>query len=74
MIYDVRTAEQEEISSIHFANKTYLATNIAFQITKGNGGKVKIEDSNEFVFVPDKQHALSLITALEKAIDLGWLK
>ncbi len=75
--FDVRTDENFEIDKIVFANPLCKQEvhNIAHFIihTKLFDGMVSITDKESFVLVQDKEHALNLIKALEKAIELKWL-
>lgn len=49
--------------------------NYANAITEFEGEGISIYDrSGDHVVVQDKQHALDMIKALEKAIELKWLK
>ena len=36
-------------------------------------GSFEIKDVDDSVFIESKQHALNLIKAVNKAIDLGWV-
>lgn len=77
-IYDVRKDCKTEISKIVFAEPelpdgTYIANYIVRNQPIFPG--VCIYDGREdFVLVNDSYHARCLIDALEKAIELGWLK
>ena len=70
--FDVR-GEGETIDKIVFWSGV---GNYAEEIIQGDvDEEVSIYDrGGDNVFVQDKQHALDLIKALEKAIELKWLK
>lgn len=77
---DVRYSNQDEITEIVFADEYssdgcmqgYKVTNSAI------GGRMDtyftINDPNDCVVINSKQHALDLMRAIEKAIELGWVK
>lgn len=73
MIYDVRESNHPAITGIVFSEEKRRNTCIAHTLTQYED-KVKIVDSDEYVFIVDKEHAENLIKALHKAIELGWLK
>ncbi len=79
MEYDVRLKEELVIEKIVFSDPEdkdgdevayYLTSLSAMGIDTG----CRIEDDEDALFIQDKQHALNLIKALEKAISIGWLK
>ncbi len=74
--FDVRDSVEEKITEIWFAEATdenddpnayalLLCDNVLTSIVGGDTAEV---------FINDKQHAQNLIKALNKAIELGWLK
>lgn len=75
MEYDIRSEDYEPLTAIRITNQNvdeYCAEHIKY-----TDGKVKISDSSEYaedLRVYDKKHALNIIKALNKAIELGWLK
>jgi hypothetical protein len=75
--FDVRTDKNFEVDEIVFANPLCKqeTDSIAHSIIQPSvyKGMVSIKDHEAFVLVQDKQHALNLIKALEKAIELKWL-
>lgn len=76
-VFDVRTDENFKVDKIIFANPLCKQEqyDIAHSITQGGiyKGMVSIGDKQTFILIQDKQHALHLIKALEKAIELKWL-
>lgn len=76
MIYDVRTESAEEITDIVFADKdseTFRPVYQAYFLTKGSNCLL-IRDGSESVIVSSAAHASDLIRALQKAIDIDWIK
>lgn len=81
---DIRTVRKDlsEIDSIVFAENDALDGKdeiyIAFEIVKRkefDGKRIAIRDgSNEYVLVHSVEHAQNMITALQKAIELGWVE
>lgn len=76
---DIRDMDNTGINTIVFAETHGSVASdedvpLAYQIVRDEDGDVSIQDTIESVFVSDKQHALNLIKALNKAIELGWLK
>lgn len=75
---DVRDEVEEVVDTIVFA-ETHGSTAgendvpLAYCLTHDKG-TVIIRDTMEYVLVNDKERALHLIKALNKAIELGWLK
>lgn len=79
MKYDVRLKEELVIDKIVFSEpEDRDGDEVAYYLTKLNINGVdygcRIEDDEDALVIQDKQHALNLIKALDKAIDLGWLK
>lgn len=66
---------KEEIDSVRFYDVN-LQKDVADRLSKGRMEGLFIEDSDAkgCVFIETKEHALNLIKALEKAIDLGWFE
>lgn len=76
-IFDVRTDIVDPTSRVVFADKINDGTVVAHFIEPfpSRAHSVSLQDgSSEKVIVVSKQHALDLITAIEKTIELGWLK
>lgn len=83
-VYDVRYHEFVEITEIVFADAAAIASGIAhahYVEPWKIGGSLAIRDSTYveqgdkgYVVVTSKEHAENLIKALEKSIDLGWVK
>lgn len=75
---DIRTTvEEDPITLIRFADE--FVTGTAFRqadVMTRDGGSVRISESgnHDYVRVYSKTHAKDMIAALEKAIDLGWIK
>lgn len=79
MEYDVRLKEELVIDKIVFSEpEDRDGDSLAYYLTKltvhGVDYGCRIKDDEDTLVIQDKQHALNLIKALEKAIDLGWLK
>ena len=69
---DVRYAKEEVVRVIKFSDSS--ATHLA---AEGIGEDIDVmlyDDNEDFVVINDKEHALNLIKALNKAIELGWLR
>lgn len=76
-VFDVRKSSAETISKVVFSeNSGKSGLDISYCITKalGHTGYIKIWDGSEFVLVESAEHARNLKKALDKAIELGWLK
>jgi hypothetical protein len=73
--FDVRTDENFEVDKIVFANHLDKTESweIAEYLDKVEDGLVAINGNGDAIFIQDKHHALNLIKALEKAIELKWL-
>lgn len=70
--FDVRNEELTAIDEILFWKG---AGNYAEVLHEGaSKGEVAIRDQDDVILIQNKQHALDLIKALEKAIELQWLK
>lgn len=78
--FDVRLENTAEVDTITFADsrgggqEEYCQ---GYSIRKSidfNSGIQIDDDDDSFVLISTKQHALDMIKALEKAIELGWLK
>ena len=73
--FDVRKDVAATTTCILFADETVGSTHVAYQLTRFGGEHVVIGDSaNDEVLLHSKQHALDAIKAIQKAIELGWLK
>lgn len=80
-VFDVRNNPVEEITEIVFAEPRHNDednTPQAYSIEVGGeirGDFVAISDAGgECVFINSKEHAENLIKALNKAIELNWVK
>lgn len=75
MIFDVRDEKEERIGAIAFADREESPFQ-AYVINQSSAysNTVEIHDGDEYVLVRDKEHAKNMIKALNKAIELGWLK
>ena len=74
---DVRDMNEETVSRIRFAEDHGKVGGddtcpLACYLTLENAC-VAIDDPYDRVIIKDKEHALNLIKALNKAIELGWL-
>lgn len=72
--YDVRSNNEEVIDEIVFARELavdgdYQANNIHKTVCG-----IAVSDSCDSVIINSKEHALNLIKALFKAIELGWIE
>lgn len=78
--FDVCESTSETITEIVFSKGTagYECIPVASKLRKNacydNYVDIVEGDDGDFIRVVDKQHALNLIKALNKAIELGWLK
>jgi hypothetical protein len=72
MIYDVRQRD-EVVTGIVFSEQHHKGCVIAHAM-EPDGEAVRITDGHEYMYVIDKYHAQDMIKALNKAIELGWLK
>ena len=75
-VFDVRADKPSKIGKIVFANPDSLeGYTQAEYITPATDDDncVLIKDVEDYVAIYSKQHALNLIKALEKAIELKWL-
>ena len=74
MKFDVRFGVDEEITEIVFGDidpTFYLGT----VIKRWGQAKISIFDDNDAeIGIKDKEHAENLIKALQKAVEIGWLK
>jgi hypothetical protein len=75
---DIRNLDVDEVTSIRFANKRSNCGGYQANIIEGSSFKgeyIRLADDNdEYVIVYSTQHAKDLIKALEKAIELSWIK
>lgn len=75
--YDVRKNSSEDITEVVFY-EDYGKENqdVANLIVKSDDyrGCVEVRDNGEFVLIESVEHARNLQKALDKAIELGWLK
>lgn len=73
---DIRLKQSEAVTSIRFQDdgKDYdIATHLTVKPNYDNYVGI-VDNGNEFVLIRSAQHAVYLIQALEKAVELGWLK
>ena len=69
---DVRDEADAAVDVIKFSDS--YATHIFGEGIGEEGSFVMLYDDNDdYVVINDKEHALNLIKALNKAIELGWL-
>lgn len=74
MKFDVRVGVEEEITEIVFGDvdPTYCLGTV---IKRWGRNKISIfDDNDDEIGIKDKEHAENLIKALQKAIEIGWLK
>lgn len=70
---DVRGEVEDVVQVIKFSDS--YATHLVGEWIGEEGSFVMLYDDNyDHVVINDKQHALNLIKALNKAIELGWLR
>lgn len=77
--FDVRKKNDIVITEIVFANMTSHANefDLAYLCRQSDAfiNTIMLSDvGGEVLCIQDKEHALNLIKALNKAIELGWLK
>lgn len=74
--FDVRKDVAASTTLILFADEVVGTTHVAHKLTPCfQGSHVAIGDScNDEVLLHSKEHALDAIKAIQKAIELGWLK
>lgn len=75
-VFDVRTDKPSKIGKVVFANPDSLeGCTQAEYITPAeyDANCVLIKDFEDYVAIYGKPHALNLIKALEKAIELEWI-
>lgn len=74
--YDVRSNNEEVIDEIVFAEGCDEHESWqAYSITCNSIRKyIAVSDPGESVIINSKEHALNLIKALNKAIELGWIE
>lgn len=73
--FDVRFVNDEKITKIVFADEDEVWTTAVSLVREGStviGVQSEYEKYVSYKIV-NKEHALNLIKALNKAIDLGWL-
>ena len=72
---DIRSERDTKITEIVFADhEDGDDITQAYRINSHLGPHLTIHDDITFVTINSKQHALDLIKALEKAIELEWIK
>lgn len=73
--FDVRNTAVDEIDEIRFADGEDYYVAIAMIINyEGDGDSMVCDNDGNSVRIHSKTHAHNLIKALEKAIELDWLK
>lgn len=70
---DIRE-DKSEIDAIIFSEEETRDGICVAYIMDKELGRLNIRDANEHVILTSKEHVLNLIKALNKAIELGWLK
>lgn len=78
-VFDVREENKKEIKGIVFSESESSGGyeyDIGYFLSnwEEDGTFVKISDGLDFVLVESAEHARNLQKALDKAIELGWLK
>lgn len=81
--FDVRKKEQSVITSIVFSQPqaAFNGANVAYKLTQWDHAdgviiqdiEYDVHEGTGYVLLTDKQQALNLIKALEKAIEVRWL-
>lgn len=72
---DIRKVDSGPVERIVFADEVVGGTHVAHKLTRFPGVHVAIGDcSRDKVLLHSKQHALDAIKAIQKAIELEWLK
>lgn len=81
---DIRTEQTAPVTDIVFSDPSVNTTLVAYKLTVSEQHKKRIELRDEsfddyenglgYLIIPNKENALNLIKALNKAIELGWLK
>ena len=72
MQIDIRE-DNMDISEIKFWDEVSSGGSVAYTLKNAFDGSFGIKDEYDSVFIESKQHALNLIKAVNKAIDLGWV-
>ncbi len=75
-VFDVREGNKKEIKGIVFSeSESSGGWNIGYFLSNWEEEAfVKISNGLDFVLVESAEHARNLQKALDKAIELGWLK
>lgn len=74
--FDVRLKQSDTVTLIRFQDDGHdydIATHLVIKPNYDNYVGI-VDNGNEFVLIQSAQHAVYLIQALEKAVELGWLK
>jgi hypothetical protein len=74
---DIRTKEIDKIISIRICDKQLVGDIQADVLIKCGGYSAKLKDTADGaakMHIPSKVYAQDLIKAIEKAIELGWVK
>ena len=73
-VLDIRVDTPSPVEKIVFSSEAVDGWGVAHCLTTYGTKFVAIRDSGESVLLTNKEHAENLIKALQKAIELGWLK
>lgn len=78
---DIRNDKVSNVTEIRFSDDIVNTTTVASTLSKDKDGEVLIKDrcfdfyeGLGYLCIANKEHATDLIKALEKAVELGWLK
>ena len=71
---DIREGVEEIITEIVFSEDQNCDTTPLACILRKDGKFTTISDTCDHVIIESKEHALNLIKALHKSIELGWVK
>lgn len=72
---DIREQGEDTVDTIVFADAEDSEDVVqAHYVRRWSSNYFTIEDSDESVVINSKEHALDLIKAIEKAIELEWVK
>lgn len=71
-VFDVRNNDPEIVEILFAEKNDGLACSL--EISSAGGGYVSIRDDDDYLVIESAEHARNLQKALDKAIELGWLK
>ena len=76
MEIDIRDHIVQKVTGIRFSQNRTASGYRQASVLRGGANEADIveDDNGNFVRINGKQHALNLIKALEKAIELGWFE